>query len=100
MFDTLPDHRNETDLSFADAIREALRVREEFHTLAGTVNLSEFARRLATTRYESLRRVLTRERKPTVKLMQEAAAALGVEPTYFGEFCIVLAERALRREEL
>lgn len=82
-----------TDLRFADALLELLRDSDEYTTAIGTPNLAAFARDLNEVSYETLRRILARERDVTPAILEDVARALRIDPSYFAEYRLWVVQR-------
>lgn len=76
---------------FGRVLRDLL-IERDITTGMGNPNWSAFAEKLDTVHYETLRKAVTGERQPSAKVMEEAAAALGIEPTTFIEYQIWQAQ--------
>jgi hypothetical protein len=79
--------------SFGTAVRDLL-IERGTTTALGNPNWSAFAAELPDVSYESLRKAVTGERRPSTKLMETVASALGVEPNVFVEYRLWQAQRA------
>ena len=77
---------------FGQVLRDQL-IGHGYTTAIGNPDWSRFALELDDIRYESLRKAVTREREPSVKIMESCARALGVEPTIFWEYQLAQARR-------
>jgi transcriptional regulator with XRE-family HTH domain len=78
---------------FGIALRDLLLERGDYLTPSGNVNMQLFSKRLPTYHYETLRKAVTGERQPTVELIEEVAAVLGVEPGFFSEYGLLKAQQ-------
>lgn len=85
--------------SFGKVLRDLL-IEHEITTGMGNPNWSAFAELLPTVHYETLRKAITGERQPTPKVMEEAAAALGVTPELFVEYRVWNAQRQFDPREV
>lgn len=84
---------------FGAKVRDALIARE-LVTAMGNPNWSAFALELDGVQYESLRKAVTGERRPSPKIMEEVASALDMEPGDFIEYRLWLAQRAFDPAEV
>ena len=64
-------------------------------TAIGNPNWSGFCMELNDVSYESLRKAVTNERPPSVKIMEAVAAAVDVAPTEFAEYRLAKAREQL-----
>lgn len=71
--------------SFGHVLRDHL-LESGYTTGIGNPDWPRFAQELDGINYESLRKAVTGEREPSVKIMESCASALGVEPTIFWEY--------------
>jgi hypothetical protein len=78
---------------FGQRLRDEL-IAHGYTTAVGNPDWARFAIELDGIRYESLRKAVTREREPSVKIMTSCAAALGVDPTIFWEYQLAQARRS------
>lgn len=85
--------------SFGKVLRDLL-IEHEITTGMGNPNWSAFAEKLETVHYETLRKAITGERQPSPKVMEEAAAALGVTPDLFIEYRVWNAQRQFDPREV
>jgi hypothetical protein len=69
-------------------------------TAMGNPNWSAFSMQLGGVQYESLRKAVTGERRPSPKIMETVAEALDVEPGQFIEYQLWLAQRAFDPAEV
>jgi hypothetical protein len=65
-----------------------------YTTPIGNPDWARFALELDGIRYESLRKAVTRERQPSLKIMESCAAALDVDPTIFWEYQLAQVRRS------
>lgn len=79
--------------SFGQVLRDSL-IDRGYTTPIGNVDWPGFAGELGGIRYESLRKAVTGERAPSVKIMEACAAALGLEPTIFWEYQLAQVRRS------
>jgi hypothetical protein len=77
---------------FGQVLRDQL-IEHGYTTAIGNPDWSRFALELDEIRYESLRKAVTREREPSVKIMEACASALGIEPTVFWEYRLAQVRR-------
>lgn len=70
---------------FGAVVRD-LMIERGMTTAIGNPNWPELAAQLNGVSYESLRKAVTRERDPGIKIMEAVAAALSVEPETFWEY--------------
>lgn len=85
--------------SFGQIVRDLL-IERGYTTGIGNPNWSGFAQALPDISYESLRKAVTSERDPGVKIMESVAAALGVSPDIFWEYQLAQAQRAFDPKEV
>jgi transcriptional regulator with XRE-family HTH domain len=83
-----------TDKRFRDALRDLILAEGENVTLNGNVDYPRFVERLGGVSYETLRKALAGERKPSASLMETVASALGISPEYFVEYRLANALRS------
>ena len=86
-------------MPFGQVLRDQL-IGHGYTTAIGNPDWSRFALELDDIRYESLRKAVTREREPSVKIMESCARALGVEPTIFWEYQLAQARRGFDLREV
>jgi transcriptional regulator with XRE-family HTH domain len=79
--------------SFGEVLRDRL-IERGYTTAIGNPDWSRFAAELDGIKYESLRKALSGERDPSVKIMESCATALEVEPTIFWEYQLAQARDA------
>lgn len=84
---------------FGAVVRDLL-IEKEITTPMGNPNWSAFALELQDVQYESLRKAVTGERRPSPKIMKEVARVLNVEPTEFYEYQLWLVQRAFDPDEV
>ena len=84
---------------FGAMVRDLL-IERGIVTAMGNPNWSSFAMQLGDVQYESLRKAVTGERRPSPKIMEKVAEALGVEPGAFIEYQLWLAQRAFDPAEV
>lgn len=82
----------ETSEPFPLALRDLL-AGSEHRTKGGRPNWSSFAAELDGVHYETLRRTIAGEQPPSPELMEVCARRLGIEPAYFVEYRVHLAQR-------
>ena len=82
-----------TDKPFGRALADLLRDQEDYLTHTGNINWRLVAGALEGVHYETLRKCVAGERQPTLRLIEQVADLVGVEPTYFVEYELA---RALR----
>jgi hypothetical protein len=95
-------HLNEHERSskpFRDALRE-LVVASGHVTKTGDVNWHGFARGIDGLHYETLRKVLTGQRRTTPQVIEATAAALRVRPGHFVEYRLHQARTSLDETEV
>jgi hypothetical protein len=85
--------------SFGQLLRDLL-IERGYTTAIGNPDWPRFAMELGGIRYESLRKAVTRERAPSVKIMESCASALGVEPNIFWEYELAQVRRAFDLREV
>lgn len=78
---------------FGAVVRDLL-IERGITTAIGNPNWMEFAHSLSDVSYESLRKAVTGERPPGVKIMEAVSAALEVEPDTFWEYQLAQAQRS------
>jgi len=69
-------------------------------TKLGNPNWSSFATYVRGIHYETLRKAVTGERRPTPELMERCAETLGVAPEVFVEYRIWKAQRSFDPAEV
>lgn len=79
---------------FCVLLLEHLR-ESDYATSSGRPNLAAFARELDGISYETLRRVATGKRQPSLRLMEEAARVLRLNPDVFAEHALLKARQAV-----
>ena len=84
---------------FGAAVRDLL-IESERITAMGNPNWAGFAQELDGVQYESLRKAITGERRPSPRIMEAVAEALGVEPTIFYEYQLWLVQRSFDPAEV
>ncbi len=84
---------------FGRVLRDLL-IESGYTTTIGNPDWPRFALELEGIQYESLRKAVTREREPSVKIMESCANALGVEPTIFWEYQLAQVRRAFDLREV
>ena len=84
---------------FGQVLRDQL-IERGFTTALGNPDWPRFAAELEAIRYESLRKAVTREREPSVKIMESCASVLGVEPTIFWEYQLAQVRRGFDLREV
>ena len=83
--------------SFGEVTRDRLIERGTV-TAIGNANWAAFVHELDGVSYETLRKAVTGERHPSVKLMRAVATALNFEPSEFKEFRLECAKRCFDPE--
>ncbi len=79
---------------FGAVVRDAL-IERELTTPMGNPNWSAFALELQPdVQYESLRKAVTGERRPSPKIMERVAQVLGLKPNTFYEYMLWEAQRS------
>ena len=78
---------------FGQVLRDLL-IEHRYTTALGNADWPRFALELDGIRYESLRKAVSREREPSVKIMRACANALNVDPAIFWEYQLAEARRA------
>lgn len=83
-----------TTKPFMRALADALRTNDNpaVDPDDGSINYSVFARTLPTIHYETLRKIKSGDRALDKSAIEEIAHAAGVEPTYFAEYRLMLAQ--------
>lgn len=84
---------------FGAVVRDLL-IERGVTTPMGNPNWSGFVQDLEGVQYETLRKAVTGERRPSVKLMEQVAQALGVEAGDFYEYQLWQAQRAFDPAEV
>lgn len=84
---------------FGTKVRDML-IERGYVTAIGNPNWRAFVRDLHTVSYESLRKAVTREREPGLKIMEEVAEALEISPDLFWEYQLAQAQRAFDPQEV
>jgi hypothetical protein len=77
---------------FGDALRE-LVIEHDYATRSGNPNWRAFAAELEGIHYETLRKAVAGERRPSRALLEECARVLRLRPEYFVEYRLYLAQR-------
>lgn len=85
--------------SFGEIVRDLL-IERGYTTGIGNPNWAGFAQELAGVSYESMRKAVTGEREPGVKIMESIAEKLGAEPDIFWEYRLAQAQRAFDPREV
>jgi len=83
---------NETTAAFRDALLELL-LEHDYSTQTGSPNWAAFAERLDGIHYQTLRRAVGGQQRPSPRLIEECARVLGLRPEYFVEYRFYLAQR-------
>jgi transcriptional regulator with XRE-family HTH domain len=81
----------ETSKPFSVALRDLL-IENDYATASSKPSWAAFAAEL-DVHYETLRRAMTGDRRPSPRLMEECARALRIRPEYFLEYRVYLAQR-------
>lgn len=89
----------ETDRPFGAALRELL-VENDYSTETGRPNWSAFASELEGVHYETLRRAVVGQRRPSPHLIEECARVLRIRSEYFLEYRAYLAQREFDPEHV
>lgn len=84
---------------FGAVVRDLL-IERGLTTPLGNPNWSAFALEVGEVSYESLRKAVTGERRPSPRIMEVVGKALEVEPTDFYEYQLWLAQRAFDPAEV
>jgi hypothetical protein len=84
---------------FGQVLRDLL-LEHGYTTGLGNPDWPRFAMELDGVEYESLRKAVTRERAPSVKIMTACASTLGIEPEIFWEYELAQARRAFDQREV
>lgn len=85
---------------FGRVLRDLL-IEREITTGMGSPNWSAFAELLEGVHYETLRKAVTSERRPSPELMEKSAAALGLDPAEtFIEYRLWQAQRQFDPREV
>lgn len=82
----------ETTRPFSVTLRDLL-IEHDYVTASGKPKWSAFAVELDGVHYETLRRAVAGERRPSSRLMEECARVLRIRPQYFVEYRLHLAQR-------
>lgn len=69
-------------------------------TAIGNPDWPALAKELGDVSYESLRKAVTAERPPSIKIMEMVAEVLGVDPNIFWEYQLAQAQRAFDPKEV
>jgi hypothetical protein len=83
---------SEATKRFGVALRELL-IEHDYSTRSGNPNWRAFAAELDGIHYETLRKAVVGERRPSWILLEECARALRLRPEYFSEYRLYLAQR-------
>lgn len=89
-----------TDKRFRDALRDLILARGEPVTLNGNVDWPRFVETVPETSYETLRKAMAGERRPSESLIERVAQAVGVRPDYFFEYRLSQALRDFDVDEV
>jgi hypothetical protein len=84
---------------FGHVLRDLL-IERGSTTGIGNPDWPRFALELDGIRYESLRKAVTRERAPSVKIMEACAKRLDVDPTIFWEYQLAQVRRTFDQREV
>lgn len=79
--------------SFGEITRDALIERGTV-TAIGNANWASFTTELDGISYETLRKAVTGEREPSIKLMEVVAQALELDPEVYVEYRLEMARRS------
>jgi len=90
---------NNKPRQFGAVLRDLL-IERGITTGIGNPDWVAFARALPDVSYESLRKAVTGERQPGIKIMQSVASALGVDPDVFWEYQLAQAQRSFNPSEV
>jgi hypothetical protein len=82
------------------AILRDLLIERGITTGIGNPDWVTFARTLPDVKYESLRKAVTGERQPGIKIMQSVASALDVDPDVFWEYQLARVQRSFNPSEV
>lgn len=85
--------------SFGAVVRDLL-IEQGYVTGIGNPDWARFARELDDVSYESLRKAVTGERDPGIKIMEAVAAVLAVAPDTFWEYRLAQAQREFDPREV
>jgi len=77
------------------AILEYIRESEDCTSTMGTGNMAAFSRKVSGYTYETIRKVMSGDRRLTQPFMEAIAAAMEVEPGTFLEYRLLMATRKL-----
>jgi len=77
--------RSESIEPFGAAVRGLVSEDADLLTSTGNVNWTAVADKIGLG-YDTLRKAVSGERLPSVEVMEQVAAGLGVAPTYFPEY--------------
>jgi hypothetical protein len=84
---------------FGVVLRDLL-IERGITTGIGNPDWVAFARTLQNVSYESLRKAVTGERPPGIKIMRSVASALGVDPDVFWEYQLAQVLRSFNPAEV
>jgi hypothetical protein len=82
------------------AVLRDLLIERGITTGIGNADWVTFARMLPDVSYESLRKAVTGERPPGIRIIQSVASALSVDPDVFWEHQLAQAQRSLNPSEV
>lgn len=85
--------------TFGEVTRDLL-IDRGFVTAIGNPDWPRFTQALDGIQYETLRKAVTRDRPPSIKLMEVVSAALEVDPSIFWEYQLALAQRSFDPKEV
>lgn len=85
--------------TFGEVVRDLL-IERDVVTAIGNPDWPKFVQTVEGLQYESLRKAVTGERPPSIKIMETVAEALGVEPTVFWEYQLAQVQRSFDPKEV
>lgn len=85
--------------SFGEVLRDLL-IEQGYTTSIGNPDWPRFAQGLGDIQYETLRKAITRERDPSLKVMEACAEALGIAPDTFWEYRLAQVQRMFDPREV
>lgn len=85
--------------SFGEVLRDLL-IEHGYTTAIGNPDWPAFTKQLDDVRYETLRKAITRERDPSIKVMEACANTLGVSPDVFWEYRLAQVQRMFDPREV
>lgn len=85
---------------FKDAVRRLFLDRDEYLTQTGNINWMLVSEALPDVYYETLRKAIAGDRRPTADLMEKVATLAGVQPDVFAEYQLEQARRQFDPKEV